>query len=63
MFRDKNVISSIPLYFGNTESPNICYKYNKRFRDTIHNFNKLVSDLDIETSSPNSRDCKNFKFC
>ena len=27
------------------------------------NLNKLVSDLDIETSSPNSSDCKDSKFC
>ena len=37
------MISSIPSYFGNTESPIICY--NK----PIFNFNNLVSDLDIET--------------
>ena len=38
----------------NTESPIICYKFNKPIRTTILNFNKLVSDLDIETSSPDS---------
>ena len=56
MFRDNNVISAIPSYFENTESPIICYKYkyNKPIRNTILNFNKLVSDLDIETSSPDS---------
>ena len=54
IFRDNNVISAIPLYFENTESPIICYKYNKSIRNTIFNFNKLVSDLDIETSSPDS---------
>ena len=32
----------------------ICYKYNKPIRNTIPNFDKLVSDLDIETSSPDS---------
>ena len=50
IFRDNIVISAIPSYFGNTESPIICYKYNKPIRNTIHNFNDLVSDLDIETS-------------
>ena len=30
----------------------ICYKYNKSIRNTVLNFNKLVFDLDIETSSP-----------
>ena len=36
------------------KSPIICYKYNKPIRNTILNFNKLVPDLDIETSSPDS---------
>ena len=54
IFRDNNVISAIPSYFENTESPIICYKYNKPIRNIILNFNKLVSDLDIETSSPDS---------
>ena len=53
-FRDNNAISAIPSYFENTESPIIHYKYNKPIRNTILNFNKLVSDLDIETSSPDS---------
>ena len=51
-FRDNTVMSSIQSYLENTESPIICYKYNKPIRHTIQNFNKLVSDLDIETSSP-----------
>ena len=46
IFRD-NVISAIPSYFENTESPITCYKYNRPIRNTILNFNKLVSDLDI----------------
>ena len=48
------MISAITSYFENTESPIICYKYNKLIRNTILNFNKLVSDLAIETSSPDS---------
>ena len=52
IFRDNNLISAIPSYFENTESPIKCYKYNRPIRHTILNFNKLVSDLDIETSSP-----------
>ena len=52
IFRDNNVISAIPSYFENTESPIICYKYNKPIRNIILNFNKLVSYLDIETCSP-----------
>ena len=58
IFRDNNVISAIPSYFENTESPIICYKYNKhkhiRNATSILNFNKLVSDLDVETSYPDS---------
>ena len=54
IFRDNNVISTLPSYFENTESPIICYKYNQSIRNTILNFNKLVSDLDIEISSPDS---------
>ena len=34
-FRDNNVISAIPSYFENTESPIICFKYNKPIRNTI----------------------------
>ena len=63
IFRDNSVTSSIPTYFENTESPMICYKYNKPNRNTILNFNKLVSDLDIETRSPDSWMCKDSKFC
>ena len=54
LFRDNNVISYVHSYFENTESSIICFKYNKPIRNTKLNFNKLVSDLDIETSSPDS---------
>ena len=54
IFRDNNIISAIPSYFENTESPIICYTYNTPIRNTILKFNKEVSDLDIETSSPDS---------
>ena len=54
IFRDKSVQSPIPNYFKNYEVPIICYKYNKPIRDAIFNFNKLVSDLDIETCNPDS---------
>ena len=50
----KLVQSSIPNYFKNYEVPIICYKYNKPIRGAIFNFNKLVSDLDIETCNPDS---------
>ena len=54
IFRDKSVQSSIPNYFNSCEVPIICYKYNKPIRGAIFNFNKLVSDLNIETCTPDS---------
>ena len=62
IFSDKSVQSSIPNYFKNYEVPVICYKYNKHIRGAIFNFNKLVSDLDIETCSPDSWNCKDSKY-
>ena len=53
-FRDKAVQSAVPNYFKNCEVPIICYKYNKPIRSAIFNFNKVVSDLDIETCIPDS---------
>ena len=37
IFKDNLVISSIPNYFNNSETPIICYKYNKPIRSTIFN--------------------------
>ena len=54
IFQDKSVTSSIPDYFQNSEPPVICYKYNKPIRNKIFNFNKLVSDLDIDANTPDS---------
>lgn len=54
IFRDQSVVSSIPAYFMNTESPIICYKYNKPIRNVIFNYNKIVSDLDIDANTPDS---------
>ena len=54
IFRDNTVESSIPDYFENKEPPIICYKYNKPIRSTIFNLNKLVADLDIDTTTPDS---------
>ena len=45
IFKDKSVISSIPSYFENKESPIICYKYN---------YNNIVTELDIKNSIPDS---------
>ena len=54
VLKDKSVISSIPNYFENKESPIICYKNNKPIRSTVFNYNKLVTELDIENSIPDS---------
>ena len=54
IFQDKSVTSSIPDYFQNSEPPINCYIYNKPIRNMIFNFNKLVSDLDINANIPNS---------
>ena len=51
IFKDNSVISSIPNYFNNSETPIICYKYNKPIRSTIFNFNKIVNDLDIDSNT------------
>ena len=54
IFKDRSVTSSIPAYFQNSEPPIICYKNNKPIRNTVFNFNKLVSDLDIHANTPES---------
>ena len=59
---DNSVISSIPNYFNNSETPIICYKYNKPIRSVIFNFNKIVNDLDIDSNTPASLDCKNSNY-
>ena len=52
IFQDNLVISSIPNYFNNSETPIICYKYNKPIRSNIFNFNKIINDLDIDFNTP-----------
>ena len=41
IFKDNSVISSIPNNFNNSETPIICYKYNKPIRSTILTLTKL----------------------
>ena len=48
------MISSIPNYFNNFETPIICYNYNKPTRSTIFNFNKIVTDIDIDSNTSDS---------
>ena len=54
IFQDKSVTASIPDYFQNSEPPIICFKYKKLIRNITFNFNKLVSDLDIDVNTPDS---------
>ena len=54
IFQDKSVTQSIPTCFQNPEPPIICYKCNKPIRNTILNFNKLVSDLVIHANTSKS---------
>ena len=54
IFKDNLVISSIQNYFNYSETPIICYKYNKPIRSTIFNFNKIVTDIDIDFNTPDA---------
>ena len=54
IFKDNLVISSIPNYVNNSETPIICYKYNKPIRSSIFNFNKIVTDINIVSNTPDS---------
>ena len=59
------LIVSIPdlcnlTYFYNSETPIICYKYNKPIRSSIFNLNKIVNDIDSNT--PSSWDCQNSNY-
>ena len=46
--------SAIQNYFNNSETPIICYKYNNPIRSTIFNFNKCVTDMNIDSNTPDS---------
>ena len=48
------MISSIPKYLNNSETPIICYKYNKPIRSSIFNFNKIVTDINMDYNIPDS---------
>ena len=54
IFKDNLVISSIPNHFNNSETPIICCKYNKPIRSYIFNFNKIVTDMNIDSNTPDS---------
>ena len=48
------MISSILNYFNNSETHIICYKYSKPTKSTIFNFNKIVTDKNIDSNTPDS---------
>ena len=48
------MISSIQNYFDNSETPIICFKHNKPIRSTIFNLNTSVTDIDIDSNTPES---------
>ena len=50
------------LFHINSETPIICYKYNKPIRSTIFNFNRIVTDIDIDSNTPDSLDCQNSNY-
>ena len=51
IFKGKSLITSLSSYVENKESPFICSNYKKPIHSTIFNFNKLVTELDIETTT------------
>ena len=54
IFKDNLVISYIPNYFSNSETPIICYRYSKTIRSSIFNFNTIVTDINIDYNIPDS---------
>ena len=54
IFKDNLINSSIPNYFNYSETPIICYKYNKLIRSTIFDSNKIVTDINIDSITPDS---------
>ena len=45
IFKDKSEVSSVPNYFNNTETPIMCYTYNKPNRPIIFNFDYIVTNI------------------
>ena len=54
IFKGKSLISSFSSYVENKESHFICLNYRKSIHRTILDFNTLVTELDIETTTPDS---------
>ena len=62
VFNDKTVISSFQNHFNNSETPIICYKYNKTIKYTIFNFNKFVTNMNKDFNTPVSRYIQNYTY-
>ena len=62
IFKDNSVISSFPNYFNNSETPIFCYKYNKPTMSTVFYFNIIITDINIDSDTPNSLDCQNSNY-
>ena len=62
IFTIGSVISSIPNYFNNSETPIICYKYNKSNRSTLFNFDSIVTDMNIDSNTPTPEIVKNANY-
>ena len=56
------MISSVPNYFNNSETPIICYTYNKPNSSTIFNFNETVTDINTDSNTPDSRYCQDSNY-
>ena len=54
IYKDNLVISSIPNYFKNSETPIICYKYNKPISSTVFNLNNIITHIDIDSNTPDT---------
>ena len=57
--KDNSVLSSVPNYFNNSETPVICYKYNilstiYDILSTIDNFDNIVTSMNIVLNTPDS---------
>ena len=53
IFKDNLVVSSIPNYLNNSETPIICYKYYKPVSSSIFNFNKIVTYINKDSNKLN----------
>ena len=58
VFGDGLVISSIPNYFGDSETPIICCKCSGPVGSAVFGFTKVVAGVDIDSNTPDSWGCR-----